>query len=237
MTLRELIQATAQILLLIATAFPVVAQTTQQQTNWRVCDGKLYDASAWPQIKGTVTSKLTNGLVVRQLIEETYKTQELPAPSTGADSLNQIGGFSGGAGGAYTVRRKREVDGPLIVLTNFSRSANGRIEVRAMRTGFCKIDGELELLTVWDCGRPATQEEMRDPKVTGRASAMNATEWLAFEKKRAEEGNKFSQFRLGLRYLKGDGVETNKAEGERWIRAAAAQGLGEAKEKLKALEP
>jgi TPR repeat protein len=53
---------------------------------------------------------------------------------------------------------------------------------------------------------------------------------LAWQFQQASNGVARSQFQLGLRYLAGDGVESNRVEAIRWLGAAAAQDYVEAKE-------
>jgi hypothetical protein len=53
---------------------------------------------------------------------------------------------------------------------------------------------------------------------------------LAWQSQQASNGVARSQYQLGLRYLTGDGVESNRLEAIHWIGAAAAQDHAEAKE-------
>jgi len=46
---------------------------------------------------------------------------------------------------------------------------------------------------------------------------------IEFQKKRAEAGSATAQYDLGLRYLKGDGIEQNLVEARKWFQAAAKQ--------------
>lgn len=57
-----------------------------------------------------------------------------------------------------------------------------------------------------------------------------------FLRSRVEKGFASAQYRLGLRYLEGEGVPKNREEGLRLLRAAAAQDYREAKAKLGELE-
>lgn len=45
---------------------------------------------------------------------------------------------------------------------------------------------------------------------------------------KAQNGNADAQYKVGMAYLKGNGVKKSKAEGEKWIHSAAAQGHAEA---------
>jgi hypothetical protein len=55
---------------------------------------------------------------------------------------------------------------------------------------------------------------------------------VAFLKLRAEAGKAAFQYDLGLRYLKGDGVEPDLELARKWIGAAAKQGHQQARKKL-----
>lgn len=55
---------------------------------------------------------------------------------------------------------------------------------------------------------------------------------LAFQRKRATDGEASAQFDLGLRYLTGKGVEKSDSEARVWLQKAAAQGHAKAKAKL-----
>jgi len=59
---------------------------------------------------------------------------------------------------------------------------------------------------------------------------------VAFLKLRAEAGKAAFQYDLGLRYLKGDGVEPDLELARKWIGAAAKQGHEQARKKLEELE-
>jgi len=59
---------------------------------------------------------------------------------------------------------------------------------------------------------------------------------VEFQKKRAEEGFESAQYELGVRYLKGDGVEKDEAMGRKWLQESAKNGYGAAAQKLEELE-
>lgn len=59
---------------------------------------------------------------------------------------------------------------------------------------------------------------------------------IEFQRKRAEGGSATAQYTLGMRYVQGDGVEKNLAEGCKWLRAAAKQDHVWARKKLEELE-
>jgi TPR repeat protein len=59
---------------------------------------------------------------------------------------------------------------------------------------------------------------------------------IEFQKKRAAEGSPSAQYELGLRYLHGDGLEKNEAEGRKWIEKSAKKDYSLAKKKLEELD-
>jgi len=59
---------------------------------------------------------------------------------------------------------------------------------------------------------------------------------IEYEKTRANEGSGWAQYKLGIRYLNGDGVEKNEATGRKWLQVAADNGESQAQSKLKALD-
>lgn len=59
---------------------------------------------------------------------------------------------------------------------------------------------------------------------------------VAFQKAQAAAGKASSQYDLGLRYLKGDGVAQDTEVARKWLSAAASQGHEEAKAKLRQLD-
>lgn len=55
---------------------------------------------------------------------------------------------------------------------------------------------------------------------------------VAFQKQRAQEGSPSAQYELGLRYLKGQGVEKDLPTARKWLTLAADAGNAEAQKKL-----
>ncbi|MEW6160735.1 MAG: hypothetical protein AB1813_25170 [Verrucomicrobiota bacterium] len=78
--------------------------------------------------------------------------------------------------------------------------------------------------------RPVDPEKERAKK----DEALRKT--IEFQKKRAEQGSAQAQFDLGMRYLKGDGVEKDEAEARRWLEQAAKNDFQQAKKKLEELD-
>jgi TPR repeat protein len=59
---------------------------------------------------------------------------------------------------------------------------------------------------------------------------------IEFEKSRANNGAAWAQYKLGLRYLTGDGVEKDTTVGRKWLQTAADSGDSQAKAKLQLLD-
>ncbi|MBI4661190.1 MAG: SEL1-like repeat protein [Verrucomicrobia bacterium] len=78
------------------------------------------------------------------------------------------------------------------------------------------------------------------PASTSPISAISpqevARKTLEFHIKRANEGAAYAQYALGVRYLKGDGVEKDLAMAKKWLVAAAENGDKPALRKLAELE-
>jgi TPR repeat protein len=75
-----------------------------------------------------------------------------------------------------------------------------------------------------------------DPEKARAAREEAVRRTVAFQMKRAEEGSESAQYELGLRYLKGDGVERDEAKGRHWLGLSAKNGYGPATRKLEDLD-
>jgi hypothetical protein len=77
------------------------------------------------------------------------------------------------------------------------------------------------------------------PAAEPKSEAQQAEELqrvIAFQKEQAAVGKASSQYDLGLRYLKGDGVAQDPEAARKWLAAAAGQGHEEARQKLRQLD-
>lgn len=75
-----------------------------------------------------------------------------------------------------------------------------------------------------------------DPEKTRAARDEAQRKTIEFQKKRASEGSESAQYELGVRYLKGDGVEKDEATGRKWLTESAKNGYGPASKKLEELD-
>ncbi len=119
-------------------------------------------------------------------------------------------------------------------------TAGKTITLLAIRTGTYASDGyPVEL---WDCGTPyvpppippeqlaaqVKSHEMAEARRKAEGSA-NTLKWL---QEQSANGDTAAQYRLGERYLTGNGVETNRALAIQWLQKAVVGGSLEASNKL-----
>jgi len=77
------------------------------------------------------------------------------------------------------------------------------------------------------------------PRSEPKTEAQRAKELervIAFQRQQAAAGKASSQYDLGLRYLKGDGVTQDAEAARKWLSAAADRGHEEARQKLRQLD-
>jgi len=75
-----------------------------------------------------------------------------------------------------------------------------------------------------------------DPEKVKAAKEETLRKTVEFQKKRAEEGSESAQYELGMRYLKGEGVEKDEATGRKWLEQSAKNGFSPAATKLEDLD-
>ena len=140
------------------TAPPPVSVTTnyvKAHKSFRRVDGQLYNIEKsvqWREIVGTCTTVLTNGIILRTIVEKRARFVT-PAPDAGTSISNILSG-SRPVGPSEQMRTWQE-EGPTIELVNYdgSEPTIGRtIRVRAMKVGTATRDGEV--MEKWDCGSP-----------------------------------------------------------------------------------
>ena len=74
------------------------------------------------------------------------------------------------------------------------------------------------------------------PADAEKAKQETVKKTVEFQTKRATEGSASAQYELGLRYLKGDGVEVNEKTGRKWLEESAKNNYTLAKRKLEELD-
>jgi len=75
-----------------------------------------------------------------------------------------------------------------------------------------------------------------DPEKARASKEEALRKTVEFQKKRAEEGSESAQYELGVRYLKGDGVEKDPVTGRKWLFESSKNGYGPATQKLEELD-
>ncbi len=79
---------------------------------------------------------------------------------------------------------------------------------------------------------PAVVALPSDPDKERAAKEETERRALEFELRRAEEDFGWAQYALGMRYLKGNGVNQNAAQGRKWLEKAAKNGESRAAKEL-----
>ena len=74
------------------------------------------------------------------------------------------------------------------------------------------------------------------PADAEKAKQENLRKTIEFQKKRAAEGSPSAQYELGLRYLRGDGVDKDETAGMKLLEQSARQDYTLAKKKLEELQ-
>jgi TPR repeat protein len=75
-----------------------------------------------------------------------------------------------------------------------------------------------------------------NPEKVAAQKSKTERDLLAWQKQRAEAGSDNAQYELGVRYLKGDGVDQDEKLGLKWLRKSAKAGNIQAKKKLAELK-
>jgi hypothetical protein len=84
-------------------------------------------------------------------------------------------------------------------------------------------------------GAPAAPPVLAAP-VVRREDPEREQRIINFQRQNAISGNPSSQYDLGMRYVKGDGVEQDDKQALEWLKLSAKSGHGRAKKELAALE-
>lgn len=84
--------------------------------------------------------------------------------------------------------------------------------------------------------QPAAAVAPADPEKQRAEKEATTRRVVEFQKARAEAGSESAQCELGVRYLKGDGVDQDFELAHKWLAAAAKQGNGNAVKRLAELK-
>jgi hypothetical protein len=111
--------------------------------------------------------------------------------------------------------------------------------VRAVKVDRVNLYGET--CPVYDCGIPyqalspkqlTAEERATAANAAAKKKAIAATASFRFYEEKAQAGDPDAQFKLGKKYLAGDGVETNAVKAREMFVKAAAQGNEDARAEL-----
>jgi hypothetical protein len=232
-------------LLIILTGFALTcsAQTNISQvyvTNYvadkafRQVEGKLYNVTnnvIWKYLEGECIHVTENGVIVQQFhitVDVTY------AP---INYKRDFFGHPSGPKRMMTSAAETKTPTKAVFLRNYTNMqavVNGsRIVARAMLVGTIDIEGER--LECWDCGTrvliPVVNRVITKADLANKKAAADAAT-LKFYQERAEKGDAYGQYRMGLRYLKGEGVPKDLDKARDYLSKAAAQGNQDAATEL-----
>lgn len=142
----------------ITNAPPSVLVTTnyvKAHRFFRRVDGKLYNVQKsvlWRDIAGICTKVMTNGIVLRTVVEKSERYRVPPADS-GTSISNILAGGRPKEAGVQT--RIWQEEGPVIFLVNYEGPEpvfGMAIRVKAMKVGTEIVAAEV--IEKWDCGTP-----------------------------------------------------------------------------------
>lgn len=214
------------------------ARAAQQSPPiYRVVEGKVYDASRsvlWKHFDGECLTVLSDGIILQEMkVKRVYKTGPVP--------YNQSIGAYGAPPARHLVSETRE-PGKRFFLRNYPSSlmptTGKQIQGLAMQTGVFQHSNQT--LEQWDYGvdytpqpHKLTPEEVAAAKTDAdRKKAEIDAATLKFELENSEKGNDLYQYRVGLRYLHGNGVPKDLTKARDYLSKAAAQGNKDAAAEL-----
>lgn len=209
----------------------------QSPPLYRVVEGKVYDISRsvlWKQFDGECLTVLSDGIILQEMkVNRIYKTDPVP--------YNQSIGAYGAPPRRHLVSETRE-PGKKFFVRNYPSSlmptTGKRIQGLAIQTGVFQHSNET--LERWDYGvdhtpqpHKLTPEEVAAAKTQAdRKKAEGDAAILKFELESSEKGGDLYQYRVGLRYLNGNGVPKDPNKARDYFSKAAAQGNKEAAAEL-----
>ena len=207
---------------------------------YRVVEGKVYDISRsvlWKQFDGECLTVISDGIILQEMkVHRVYETDP--------GNYNQSIGAYRAPPARHLVSETRE-PGKRFFVRNYPSSlmptTGKKIEGLAMQTGVFQHGSET--LEQWDYGvdytpqaHKLTPEEVAAAKKEAeRKKAAGDAATLKFYQEKAEKGDAYGQYRIGMRYLKGDGVPKDLTKARDYLSKAVAQGNNEAAAELSKL--
>jgi len=200
-------------------------------------EGKVYNISRsvlWKRFDGECLTVFSDGIILQEIkVNRVYQTDPV--------SDAQRHGAYGAPPRRHLVSETRE-PGKRLSLRNCPSSlrptTGKQIQGLAMQTGVFQHGNET--LEQWDYGvvytpqpHKLTPEEVAAAKIEAeKKKAEGAAAILKFELENSEKGRDLYQYRVGLRYLNGNGVPKDLAKARDYLSKAAAQGNKEAAAEL-----
>jgi hypothetical protein len=209
----------------------------QSPPVYRVVEGKVYDISRsvlWKQFNGECLTVLSDGIILQEIkVNRVYQTDPV--------SDAQRAGAYGAPPRRHLVSETREPGKKFFVRkypSSLMPTTGKRIQGLAIQTGV--FQHRTETLEQWDYGldytpqpHKLTPEEVAAAKTQAdRKKATGDAATLKFYQEQAEKGDAYGQYRMGIRYLEGDGVPKDLAKARDYLSKAAAQGNKEAAAEL-----
>lgn len=204
---------------------------------YRVVEGKVYDISRsvlWKQFDGECLTVLSDGIILQEIkVNRVYQTDPV--------SDAQRHGAYGAPPRRHLISETRE-PGKKFFVRNYpsflTPTTGKRIQGLAIQIGV--FQHRTETLEQWDYGvdytpqpHKLTPEEVAAAKAQAdRKKAAGDAATLKFYQEQAEKGDAYGQYRMGIRYLEGDGVPKDLAKARDYLSKAAAQGNKEATAEL-----
>lgn len=178
---------------------------------WRVLNDKTNFAKGpeWVQFEGIVTAVTGDGLVVRG--------------SFGPPLFYMLPKNGGATTGNFFLSNY-----PRTVAVGQALSRNDRLV--AFKAGDKNSMPELNYGAVYVPELTETQKAQ-----LAQAKANSANKVLTWQKELAEKGDSYGQYKMGMRYLNGDGVEKDIEQAKDLLSKSAAQGNKDAADELKKL--
>jgi hypothetical protein len=208
----------------------ITVASVSAHAQYRIVQGKIVprNSTEWTVISDKIEVK---GFVGRALLCTTYTEKELNSTMAvpSAHRVHDVGTTT-------TIKVYKDS----FVLTNYP--SGGRFHIGDLVPGpiaVMRLDGSGSV-ALYDYGvdytppaRKLTPEEAAAAKA--QATKMNAgaeAAKLKFDEEQAENGRDLYQYRMGVRYLKGDGVSIDIAKARDYFSKAAAQDNQDAKRAL-----
>ena len=182
---------------------------------WRIMSERTNYAKGpdWVQFEGRVTRVSGEGLVLQGWYGEPLAYMMPAGAKAGATGVTMTSGT--------------------FLLTGYPRNvAVGQLLSRndrlvALKSGTKDDMVNLEYGTVWV--QQLTEEQKT---AVADAKSKTAAKVLAWQREQAEKGDAYGEYKMGVRYLNGDGVDKDLVKAREWLTKSADQGNKDAADEL-----